>query len=234
MTPRFVVAFALFATFLTSAVAFQAPPTFSQRAPSLKPTTTSKSMGLGEVSDFYSTYPLQSAILTCGVKASIADCIAQVRAWKNSGDPNVIEMRRNAAYIVYGGIFIGMMSHLEYNHLFPLMFGDDHSIKTIVSKVIFDDFVSAPIMWLPPAYIIKALLYEYPVEEGLKKYWNDICNEDLLLKYWTVWVPAQSISFSVVPDHLRVAFMASISFFWFIIFSSLSSKKNTDPESVSE
>jgi hypothetical protein len=190
-------------------------------------------MGLEDVSEFYATYPLQSAILTCGVKASIADCIAQVRGWGNSDDPHVIEMRRNAAYIVYGGIFIGLMCHLEYDHLFPFMFGTDHSIKTIISKVIFDDFVSAPIMWLPPAYIIKALLYDYPVQEGLDKYWNDIRNEGLLLKYWTLWVPAQSISFSVVPDHLRVAFMASVSFFWFIIFSGLASNKQPESESES-
>lgn len=191
-------------------------------------------MSLEEVSDFYLSYPLQSAILTCGVKASIADCIAQVRGWNNSDDPNVIEMKRNAAYIIYGGIFIGMMANLEYNQLFPLMFGADQSLKTIACKVIFDDFVSAPLMWLPPAYIIKALLYKYPVEEGLKKYWDDICNEGLLLKYWSVWVPAQSISFSVVPDHLRVAFMAGISFFWFIIFSQLASKKSEEESSVTE
>ena len=36
-------------------------------------------MSLQEVSDFYQTYPLQSAILTCGVKASVADSLAQFK-----------------------------------------------------------------------------------------------------------------------------------------------------------
>ena len=78
-------------------------------------------------------------------------------------------------------------------------------------------------MWLPPAYLVKAVLYNYSFKEGLEKYWADI-KEGLLLKYWALWLPALSFSFSTVPDHLRVAFMAVVSFFWFIIFSASSAE----------
>jgi len=183
-------------------------------------------MTLADVSELYQTYPLQSAILTCGFKASIADGIAQLKAI-SSLNINNIEMRRNLAYIAYGGIFVGLMCHMEYNHLFPLMFGTEQSLAIVAEKVIFDCFVSAPLMWLPPAYLIKALVYDYPMQEGLEKYVTDVKTNGLLWKYWSVWVPAQSISFSVVPDHLRVAFMAFVSFFWFIMFSTLSSKGDT-------
>jgi protein Mpv17 len=183
-------------------------------------------MTLSDVSDLYQTYPMQSAILTCGFKASIADGIAQLKAISSSNINN-IEMRRNLAFIAYGGIFVGLMCHLEYNYLFPMLFGMEHSPKIIVEKVLFDCFVSAPLMWLPPAYLIKALVSGYPMQEGLEKYVTDIQTNGLLWRYWSVWLPAQSISFSVVPDHLRVAFMAFISFFWFIMFSTLSSKEDT-------
>jgi hypothetical protein len=61
-------------------------------------------MGMEDISNFYQNYPMQSAVLTCGLKASVADGIAQARAWKDSAkdDPNVIELKRNAAYIAYG------------------------------------------------------------------------------------------------------------------------------------
>jgi protein Mpv17 len=177
-------------------------------------------MSLQEVSDFYQTYPMQSAVLTCGVKASLADGVAQLKS------SPIFQLRRNFAYVIYGGIFIGLMAHMEYDHLFPLMFGEGHG--HVVEKVLFDDFVSAPLMWLPPAYLIKAMVYDYSLEEGLQKYWYDIQNNALLQRYWTIWVPAQSISFSVVPDHLRVAFMASVSFFWIIMLSTLSSKSDED------
>eukprot|EP00529_Nitzschia_sp_RCC80_P020010 CAMPEP_0113454516 /NCGR_PEP_ID=MMETSP0014_2-20120614/7901_1 /TAXON_ID=2857 /ORGANISM="Nitzschia sp." /LENGTH=429 /DNA_ID=CAMNT_0000345919 /DNA_START=149 /DNA_END=1438 /DNA_ORIENTATION=+ /assembly_acc=CAM_ASM_000159 len=206
------------------------------------PTSTSSSsssssrlgMSLHEVSDFYATYPLQSAILTCGFKASIADSIAQFKDRMkglveshehddNDESDNWWEARRNTAYVIYGGLFVGLMCHMEYNVVFPAMFGTENTPTTFISKVLFDNFISAPLMWLPPAYLIKAVLYDYSLGEGLEKYWRDIRDEGLLQKYWTIWVPAQTVSFSVVPDHLRVAFMASISFFWFILFSSVSS-----------
>lgn len=196
-----------------------------QSISSLQTPITQKKMTLTDVSDFYATYPVQSAVLTCGVKASVADGIAQ---FKVSRDMAALEARRNVAYIIYGGIFIGLMCHLEYNHLFPILFGTDHSTLTIVEKILFDNFISGPLLWLPPAYLIKAIIYDYSLKEGLEKYVTDVTENGLLTKYWTIWVPAQTISFSVIPDHLRVAFMASISFFWFILFSSLASKTNDD------
>jgi Mpv17 / PMP22 family len=134
--------------------------------------------------------------------------------------------------VIYGGLFVGLMCHMEYNVVFPLMFGTENTLTTFVSKVLFDNFVSAPLMWLPPAYLIKAMLYDYSLMEGIQKYWKDIRDEDLLQKYWTIWVPAQTVSFSVVPDHLRVAFMAAVSFFWFILFSSVSSNSDGDDNVV--
>jgi protein Mpv17 len=61
--------------------------------------------------------------------------------------------------------------------------------------------------------------------EGLAKYVKDIKDQGLLQKYWSVWLPAQTLQFSVVPHHLQVAFLATVSFFWFMLFSHLSSKE---------
>ncbi|KAL3913486.1 MAG: hypothetical protein SGILL_006471, partial [Bacillariaceae sp.] len=216
--------------------------TTASRGPLTPPPSTALSMSLQDVSDFYAQFPMQSAILTCGVKASLADSLAQFKdsvaaqssdikskLQKNLPDQSFNwEFRRNLAYVIYGGIFVGLMCHLEYNVLFPVLFGSEHTTKTIFEKVIFDDFVSAPLMWLPPAYLIKAWVYDYSMMEGLGKYWRDIKENSLLTKYWTIWVPAQTISFSVIPDHLRVAFMASVSFFWFILFSSVSHDEGSD------
>jgi protein Mpv17 len=228
----------------------QQQATIKQSASTTRKTTKLK-MSLQEVSDFYQNYPLQSAILTCGVKASIADSLAQFRdhvasSASRMGEPMTRsikqdgangfnwELRRNLAYVMYGGIFVGFMCHLEYNIIFPQLFGTDQSLLTVFKKVIFDDFVSAPLVWLPPAYFIKAWVYDYSMNEGLRKYWRDVQENDLLAKYWTVWVPAQSISFSVIPGHLRVAFMASVSFFWFILFSSVSHDETSNIEDDNE
>jgi len=192
---------------------------------------SSLSMSLEEINTFYATYPLQAAVLTCGVKASLADFVAQVRSFSDS--EQAIEMKRNAAYIIYGGIFIGLMCHVEYDVIFPQLFGTSHNFQTIASKVLFDNFISAPLMWLPPAYFIKAILFGYPLQEGADRYVTDI-KEGLLIKYWSLWLPAQVISFTFVPDQLRVLFMACISFGWFIVLSSVQSETDSAAEAVLE
>ena len=100
----------------------------------------SQLMSIDDISNYYATYPLQAAVVTCGVKASVADFIAQVRAW--SRDDNSFEMRRNLAYILYGGIFIGMMCHIEYDFVFPLLFGTEQTLEKIAERVLFDVFIS--------------------------------------------------------------------------------------------
>ncbi|VEU33840.1 unnamed protein product [Pseudo-nitzschia multistriata] len=263
-------------------------PTCTAKKLSGPTATTLYYMPLDQVSDFYQNFPLQSAVLTCGVKASVADTIAQVkpqleeqknerqqqheaslstfsqreggitqRAPRHASDDSLEEQSRhrfdfaksvssgnkqcigweatrNLAYVLYGGIFVGLMSHIEYNMIFPAIFGQEKTFEIIVKEVCFDNLIVAPTMWLPPAYFIKACVYSASSDEdsgpggifreGLEKYLADVRDNQLLQKYWSIWFPAHSISFSVVPDHLRVAFMASISFFWFILFSSVSSQ----------
>lgn len=239
--------------------------------------TTLRYMSLEQVSDFYQNFPLQSAVLTCGVKASVADTIAQVKPQieennnnnnNNSDIPSDMDShetltashltskieqptkqknridwqaRRNLAYVLYGGIFVGLMSHVEYSYVFPFLFGDEKSVAILTEKVFFDNLIAAPIMWLPPAYFIKAWVYGSDdddsgkgiLAEGLEKYLVDVKENNLLWQYWAIWFPAQTVSFSVVPDHLRVAFMASISFFWFILFSTVSSQGDAEDVSSS-
>ncbi len=237
------------------------------------PSSSLRYMSLEQVSDFYQNFPLQSAVLTCGVKASVADTIAQVKPQIEENNNSEIasseesheiqtlsqlkstniqqpskkknridwQARRNLAYVLYGGIFVGLMSHVEYSYVFPFLFGDEKTLAITTEKVFFDNLISAPIMWLPPAYFIKAWVYgsdddessEGVFAEGLKKYLVDVRENNLLGQYWAIWFPAQSVSFSVVPDHLRVAFMASISFFWFILFSTVSSQGDAEDVSSS-
>jgi hypothetical protein len=64
----------------------------------------------------------------------------------------------------------------------------------------------------------KAMIYDYSLEEGLP---HTVLTRHptqfvIATLYWTIfWVPAQSIPFSVIPDHLlRVAFIASSASFF--------------------
>ena len=103
----------------------------------LPPPATSLAMTwTSDISDFYANFPIQSAVLTCGVKASVADMIAQlkggtpnedsqkrtssIQSMDTENDPSGIdslEWRRNFAYIIYGGIFIGLCA--TWNTMLP-------------------------------------------------------------------------------------------------------------------
>lgn len=52
--------------------------------------------------------------------------------------------------------------------------------------------------------------------------------KDLLLKYWALWTPASTATFSVVPPEYRIEFIAAVSFVWLIVLSSITSREEGD------
>jgi len=125
---------------------------------------------------------------------------------------------------------LGLSCEVMYNRLFPIMFGKEQTMARVVKMTLFDGLVNAPFLWLPPAYIVQALVYGYPKRAALKKYVKDVRENGLLRKYWSLWVPASFFNFSIIPPHFRIAFVASVSFFWMIILSLVANKEQ-DPES---
>jgi hypothetical protein len=201
------------------------------------------------VDTFWRTSPYAAAGLICGTKASAADFIAQQRQYhKRQADDsdsevqlnddgslavvleevepaaNKMDLQRNFVYIIYGAFYQGMAQEYIYNHLYPVLFGAGTDIRTVLTKVTFDLLLQTTLVTLPIAYMSKALLYRYSVGEAWRRYVDDIRNHGLLTKYFALWGPVQCLTFSVVPQHLRVTFIALISFFWVIILSSIASK----------
>ena len=69
-----------------------------------RPTTTSSSslnaFSMEDVSHLYEVYPLQSAMVTCGVKASVADAIAQVQAFLKVQSDNEDENAKGEEFLL--------------------------------------------------------------------------------------------------------------------------------------
>lgn len=144
------------------------------------------------------------------------------------------DAKRNFAMIMYSGLILGISAEFMYNHLFPMMFGAggaERNILLAVKMTLFDGFINAPFFWLPPAYIAKALVYQYPIREGIQKYIADVKENGLLKKYWSLWLPMTMINFVFMPAHFRIAFAAGVSFFWMIILSIVANNEEQDPDS---
>jgi len=133
--------------------------------------------------------------------------------------------------VLYSGTVLGTLCAIMYNQIFPVLFaGETNPLVLAVKMTLFDGFINAPLIWLPPAYIAQALVYNYPKREAIQKYVTDVKENGLLKKYWSLWLPASFANFMFVPAHFRVAFVAAVSFFWMIVLSLVANKKG-DQES---
>lgn len=233
--------------------------------PSIRPTTERHaflSTAIAAADAFWKQSPYAAAALVCGVKASAADMIAQRRQYHKRGTAETetlqqeesesptdaislekkeapsTDLQRNLVYVLYGALYQGMAQEYVYNHLYPVLFGAGTDVRTVLTKVLFDLLLQTTLITLPVAYIAKALLYRYSLREAFSRYKDDIQHHGLWVKYFSLWGPVQCLTFSVIPEHLRVTFIAGVSFFWLIILSSIASKAapiiSTDEECLLE
>jgi hypothetical protein len=192
-------------------------------------TTPYMAFDVSAVDTFYQTQPYVAAFLTCSVKASAADLVAQKQ---QSAQNNNIDISRNLAFLAYGGIWQGMFQQFLFTALYPLLFSgnndnDSSSFQAIFEQVVFDTTIMGPMICLPIVYTIKNLfrtanLSQETVMEALTSYYNHVTTKGLLTTYWSIWIPAQFATFGLVPSHLRVLFVAAVSFFWVTKLSAIS------------
>jgi len=91
--------------------------------------------------------------------------------------------------------------------------------------VSFDCLIQTTVITLPVAYLVKATIYRYSFRKAMTLYVIDVKKRGLLKKYFSLWAPVNCLTFSVVPEHYRVTWIACVSFFWLMILSSISSPK---------
>ena len=190
---------------------------------------------IAALNTFWKTQPYLAAGITCGIKASAADFVAQKRHFKLRDQKQTaaveiktsdetMDYRRNLAFLLYGAVYQGMTQEFVYNHLYPKWFGFGTSPVIVLTKVLFDLLIQTTLVTLPIAYLTKAVIYRYSFREAMRRYVDDIVRHGLLTKYFFLWGPVQCLTFSIVPEHLRVTFIALVSFFWLIVLSTIASR----------
>ena len=200
-------------------------------------TTELKAFDASTVDAFYQSQPYLAAFLTCGVKAGSADFVVQKQQASQAKEieaesEHEFDVSRNLAFLAYGGLWQGIFQQCLYLHLYPVLFGANPTLESIACQVAFDVLITGPILCIPVSYSVKSMFASgevslEAVERGLQNYWRDITTKGLLKTYGTIWVPAQCLTFGLVPPHLRVLFVASVSFFWVTRLSSISSSTSS-------
>ena len=212
------------------------------------PTTpTAGTTIISALDTFWRTKPYVAAAITCGLKASTADFVAQksysrlhnrqksshfqrkninynANHKSTTFTTTAFDWKRNAAYMLYGAIFQGMVQEFALNRVYPVIFGPGSSLVEIVA---FSLLVWTTLVMLPTAYLTKALILGHSIRKGIQNYLDDIRYNGLLHKCFLLWTPAHFVTFGLIPQHWRVTFIASVSFFWLILFSSITSNRPT-------
>ena len=166
--------------------------------------------------------PFVTAAIVAGTKATVADLFAQQRQ-KAKGTK--FDYRRVLSFLVYGSLYQGCVQELIYNNLYNYLFGTATTAKVVVKKVMFDAVFHNAMVCIPMAYAVKSMIYRYSLKKGIQQYIDDVMHHGLLIKYYAIWMPVNAMIFTIVPPHWRIAVMATVSFFWMMILSTISSRK---------
>lgn len=131
-----------------------------------------------------------------------------------------IDWKRTLVFILYGGFYQGCAQEFIYNSVLPIL-GTGTDMKTVARKVAVDMGLISPLLCIPAAYVIKGSLIGNSFQQSLANYVDDVLHQGVVFKNWMIFVPVQCITFSIIPEHFRVSFVACISFFWMILLSSI-------------
>ena len=164
--------------------------------------------------------PLATAFATCLLKGSASDTVAQLQIEGRDR----LDLKRNFSFAFFSGAYLGIGQHLIYNVAFTRIFGSGTDILTGVKKVVADSTVHVPMIYLPLYYPFKmVVLGEGTARDGLTRYRADVY--DVMTTYWSMWPMVHFISFTYMPQELRIGFVASVSFVWLVYLSYASHKE---------
>jgi len=161
------------------------------------------------------TNPLVTKAITAGVIIGAGDATAQLI--ENSKTGGSFDPVRYLRWAVFGLVLQGPWNHAFYELLDAALppTADPFTLTTL-EKVGIDQFIQAPI------FTIIILGFFAVVEgKGLEFAKNQVQTElgGILIKNWSVFLPATAINIGFCPPELRVLFLNCVFFGWVIYLS---------------
>ena len=126
--------------------------------------------------------------------------------------------KRTLAFTLFGAIYLGAYGQFKYSALYPWLFGTAKTTSVIAMKVLTDLLISAPLIYFPCYFLIKGLIFGPSPLAALSQF-RTVEGFALLRRYWFVWTPTLAVMWCVVPAHMRVPFICSISLVWQVMLS---------------
>ena len=167
-----------------------------------------------------------------GIKTIAADLVTQTLIEKKS--MNDIDWTRTTVFGAFGFLQMGCLQYYMYNKLFFQLW-PGVTFKQTMKKVLVDQFIYTPFIYFPVFYTLRGFINERRVNKQTLifakiMYKNNVMDD--LRRFWTIWIPGMWITFQIMPMHLRLPWIAGLSFFWVMILSYYSGDYDRDKDNI--
>ena len=174
---------------------------------------------ISQINNRMKNYPLITATSIAVVKTGLADFMIQ--KYVENKRFNEINWKRNFCFAAFGFLYMGAALNQLYSKIYP------HIFKVLLklpqkripaAKFMFDSFIHSPFIYFPTFYCIKGMVFKESISskviyDSLHEYFCINFKSDMM-NFYKLWIPAQMITFGVLPIHLQVPWVALISFIW--------------------
>ena len=167
--------------------------------------------------------PLPFGVAVTSAKTAAADVLTQKvvlrREWA------ALDLARVSVFALYGALYLGGVQYWLFCRVYPrllplasrfaaLPFGakirDTRGFMSVLAQVGLDQGLHWPLSAIPCFYYFKGLGEGEPLAASaaaLRQHWQSD-----VLACWAFWLPADALSFGLLPLHMQVPFAAAVSF----------------------
>lgn len=170
---------------------------------------------------FLRATPLITKAVTAGVLGLLSDAIAQA---VTTAPTNFASLAR---FALYGLLFAGPQSHFWFQSL-------ENYVRVqgacgIVLKLMLDQMLFMPASTAAFFLIIKVAEGE-DIDKAIRFARGNL--RRTVLRAWRVWPFVNFVNFALVPPHIRVLFVSTVSVFWVAYLSIVSSRESHSKDKV--
>jgi protein Mpv17 len=177
-------------------------------------------------------HPVAYSVAITGIKAGLADLLVQVYGSAKER----VSARRLATFVLTGAVYQGLFQYWLFNVVFVSWFPGD-TLRATAQKVLAANLLADPLCFFPFFYILNEALSRAPgqvfrvatVSAALGKYYQN-CLFDWR-NSWCIWLPGHAVTYGVMPPHLRMPWIATVSFGYISLLSLTRGEKPTLPPS---
>ncbi|EGB03032.1 hypothetical protein AURANDRAFT_68360 [Aureococcus anophagefferens] len=173
--------------------------------------------GLRGMNAFAERRPLGTAVVVTGAKAGVADLMVQLLVERRE----TVDPRRTLLFTSFGASYQGMWQYFMYNKLFERIW-PGRTWGNTIAKIAASNLISDPVFFFPTFYTFREVcntgeLGPQSFTNGLHRYSQNYFND--WLNSWAIWVPGYTVTYAVMPTHLRMPWIAGVSFGYVCLLS---------------